>query len=105
MRKSGKLTQLNQLPALGEDPCYLSFDKTGKYLFVANYTSGNVAVFPIPPRRQTRRAHRTANDPGALGPNKERQEAPHAHWIEPSPDNRFVYRCGPRPRPNRQLQF
>ena len=30
--KSGKLTLLNQLPALGEDPCYLSFDKTGKYV-------------------------------------------------------------------------
>src|SRR6266481_993927 len=45
--KSAKLTQLNQVPALGEDPCYLSFDKTGKYLFVANYTSGNVVVFPI----------------------------------------------------------
>ena len=27
---SGKLTLLNQLPALVEDPCYLSFDKTGK---------------------------------------------------------------------------
>src|SRR4029077_18270933 len=43
--KSGKLAPLNQLPALGEDPCYLSFDKTGKYIFVANYTSGNVVVF------------------------------------------------------------
>jgi 6-phosphogluconolactonase len=30
-------------------------------------------------------------DSGALGPNKERQEAPHAHWIEPSAHNRFVY--------------
>src|SRR5437667_393309 len=47
--KSGKLTLLNQLPALGEDPCYLSFDKTGKYVFVANYSSGNVVVFPIGP--------------------------------------------------------
>src|SRR5881409_1469031 len=45
--KNGKLTLLNQMPALGEDPCYLSFDKTGKYLLVANYTSGNVVVFPI----------------------------------------------------------
>ena len=45
--QSGKLTLLNQLPALGEDPCYLTFDKTGKYVFIANYTSGNVAVFPI----------------------------------------------------------
>src|SRR5208283_70973 len=30
--KSAKLTQLNQLPALGQSPCHLSFDKTGKYL-------------------------------------------------------------------------
>src|SRR5260370_36396358 len=47
--KSAKLTLLNKLPAAGEDPCYLSFDKTGKFLFVANYTSGNVVVFPILP--------------------------------------------------------
>ena len=24
------------------------------------------------------------------GPNKERQEGPHAHWIGTSPDNRFA---------------
>src|SRR6266699_3640684 len=44
-KKSGKLELLNQLPSLGEDPCYLSFDKTGKYAFAANYTSGTIAVF------------------------------------------------------------
>src|SRR6516162_2141251 len=38
--QSAKLTELNQLPALGEDPCHLSIDKTGKFLFVANYSSG-----------------------------------------------------------------
>jgi len=30
-------------------------------------------------------------DGGVLGPNKERQEAPHAHWIEPSIDGHGVY--------------
>jgi len=44
---SGKLTLLNQIPSFGEDPCYLSFDKTGKYVLVANYSSGTIAVFPI----------------------------------------------------------
>jgi len=29
-------------------------------------------------------------DQGATGPNNERQEAPHPHWIETSPDNRFA---------------
>jgi len=42
---SGRLTLLNQMPSLGEDPCYLSFDKTGKYVLVANYSSGRLRFF------------------------------------------------------------
>ncbi len=89
--KNGKLTILNQLPSLGEDPCYLSFDKTGKYVLVANYSSGTIAVFPI--LADGRLGEHTAmlKDQGATGPNKERQEGPHAHWIEVSSDNRFVF--------------
>ena len=88
---TAKLTQLNQLSALGGDPCYLSFDKTGKFLFAANYSSGNVVVFPI--LADGKLGEHTANlkDAGALGPNKERQEGPHAHWVQASPDNRFVF--------------
>jgi len=86
----GKLTFLNQMPALGEDPCYLSFDKTGKFLLVANYTSGTVAVFPIQADGKLGEQTAVMKDQGTLGPNKERQEAPHAHWIQTSPDNRFA---------------
>jgi 6-phosphogluconolactonase len=88
--KSGKLTLLNQIPSLGEDPCYLSFDKTGKYLLVANYSSGTIAVFPILADGRLGEHTALVKDQGATGPNKERQEAPHAHWIETSPDNRFA---------------
>jgi 6-phosphogluconolactonase len=88
--QSGKLTQLNQLPALGEDPCYLSFDKTGKYLFVANYTSGNVVVFPILEDGKLGEHTALLTDAGAVGPNKQRQEGPHAHWVGLSPGNRIV---------------
>ena len=89
--KNGELTILNQLPSLGEDPCYLSFDKTGKYVLVANYSSGTIAVFPI--LADGRLGEHTAmlKDQGATGPNKERQEGPHAHWIEVSSDNRFAF--------------
>jgi len=89
--KSAKLTVLNQLPALGEDPCHLSFDKTGRYLFAANYTSGNVVVFPILPDGKLGGATANVRDEGTLGPNKERQEAPHSHWVQVSSDNRFVF--------------
>ena len=88
---TGKLTFLNQLSALGEDPCYLSFDRTGKYLLVANYTSGNVVVFPIGADGKLGAATANVHDEGQLGPNKERQDAPHAHWVEASAGNRFAY--------------
>src|SRR5437773_8849808 len=35
---TGKLSQLNEVASGGADPCYISFDKTGKYVLVANYT-------------------------------------------------------------------
>jgi len=89
--KSAKLTLLNKLPAAGEDPCHLSFDKTGKYLFAANYTSGNVVVFPLLPDGKLGEPTSVLKDTGTLGPNKERQEAPHAHWIEADRSNRRVY--------------
>jgi len=86
-----KLTQLNQLPALGQDPCHLSFDRTGKYLFAANYSSGNIAVFPILPDGRIGEHTAVVKNAGNLGPNKERQEAPHAHWVHVSPDNKYVF--------------
>lgn len=89
--KSAKLTLLNQLSAQGEDPCYLSFDKSGKYLFVANYTSGNVVTFPILPDGKLGAPTSVIKDAGTLGPNKERQDGPHAHWVQVSPDNRFLF--------------
>ncbi|HVO63893.1 MAG TPA: beta-propeller fold lactonase family protein, partial [Terriglobales bacterium] len=46
---SGKLTFLNQVSSHGAGPCYITLDKTGKYVLVANYDSGTVATFPILP--------------------------------------------------------
>jgi len=87
--KTGTLKFLNQVPTRGAGPCHLSLDKTGNYVLVANYDGGSIASFPV-------------HDDGALGtaagfvqhsgsgPDKERQEGPHAHWIGTSPDNRFA---------------
>jgi 6-phosphogluconolactonase len=81
---------LNQVPSGGADPCYVSFDQTGKYLMVANYTGGNVSVFPIAPDGRIGLASAFVQHSGS-GPNKERQEGPHAHYIATSADNRFAF--------------
>jgi 6-phosphogluconolactonase len=90
-RKTGKLRELNEVASRGADPCYISFDRTGKYLLVANYTGGTVAVFPVSSDGHIAEASSVVDDKGTLGPNKERQEHAHAHWIEASAHNRFAY--------------
>jgi len=86
---SGKLTLLNQVASRGGDPCYISLDKTGKYLMVANYAGGSVAVFPLLEDGRLGEASAFVQHTGH-GTNPERQEAPHAHSIDASPDNRFA---------------
>jgi len=90
-RESGKLRELDEVVSRGADPCYISFDRTGKYVLVANYTGGTVAVFPVSSDGHIREASSVEDDKGTLGPNKERQEHAHAHWIEASGRNRFAY--------------
>jgi len=88
--KSGKLVQLNQVASGGADPCYVSFDQSGKYLLVANYTGGSVSTFPIAADGHIGPAAAIVQHTGS-GPNKERQEGPHAHYSATSADNRFVF--------------
>jgi 6-phosphogluconolactonase len=88
-RATGKLTLLNQVASKGADPCYLTVDKTGKYVLVANYTGGNVAVFPVLEDGRLGEVSAFVQHSGH-GTNPQRQEGPHAHSIDLSPDNRFA---------------
>jgi 6-phosphogluconolactonase len=88
-RKTGKLTFLNEVPSRGADPCYVTLDKTGKYVLVANYGGGNVAAFPILKDGRLGEAAAFVQHTGR-GHDPERQEGPHAHEIELANDNRFA---------------
>ena len=87
--KSGKLTFLNRVESHGNGPCYARVDKTGKAVLVANYGSGTFAVLPIEPDGKLREASAFIQDEGK-GSNPQRQERPHAHSLNPSPDDRFA---------------
>jgi 6-phosphogluconolactonase len=88
-RNTGKLTLLNQVATRGAGPCHVSLDRKGKFVLVANYDGGSIAVFPVQADGSLGKESGFVQHTGS-GPNKERQEAPHAHWIGTSPDNRFV---------------
>ena len=88
--KSGTagLTRLNDQPSGGGAPCYVSVERSGRAVLVANYAGGSVALLPIEPNGALAPAHVVQHT--GKGPNAERQEAPHAHCIIPDPSNRFV---------------
>ena len=88
-RATGGLTLLNRVSSRGADPCHLSIDRSGKWLFVANYSGGSVAAFPVRDDGTLGEASAFFQHTGA-SVNKARQGAPHAHAAVVSPDNRFV---------------
>jgi len=86
---TGALKLLNQVPSGGTAPCYISIDKTGQFLFVANYGSGSVAIFRRNPDGSV--GERTAFwQHAGHSVNPARQAGPHAHFALVSPDNHYL---------------
>jgi 6-phosphogluconolactonase len=86
---TGKLTPLNTVQSKGAGPCFVSVDKTGKNVLVANCGSGSVAVLPIDAEGKLKEASSFIQHSGSSA-NPKRQAGPHAHSINLSPDNRFA---------------
>jgi 6-phosphogluconolactonase len=87
--KTGRLRQLNQVSSRGSGACHLVVDKTGNTLFVANYSSGSVAAFPVRKDGSLGEAIGFDQHSGSSADSR-RQRGPHAHCVALSPDNRFV---------------
>jgi 6-phosphogluconolactonase len=91
-RKTGTPKFLNQQPSFGGAPCYVTIDRTGRFILVANYVGGNVSVLSI--ERNGRLGSATDVDQhhgSSINPN--RQEGPHAHSIVLDRSNRYAYSC------------
>jgi 6-phosphogluconolactonase len=89
---TGALRLLNQQASKGGAPCYVTAADSGRFVLVANYTGGNVAVLPVRGDGSLGEAVDVEQDAGS-GPNRERQEAPHAHSVLLDRANRFAYSC------------
>ncbi len=88
-RSKGELHLLNNLPTGGDDPCYLETDASGKFLAVANYSGGSVAVFPLGKDGALSGSKQLIQHEGG-SVNPERQQGPHVHESVFSPDQKFL---------------
>lgn len=86
---SGELTLLNEVSSQGGGPCHISVDPTGTTVLVANYGGGNVASYRIQEDGSLSQAVSVGQHDGPSEATN-RQRAPHAHSIYPSPCGRFA---------------
>ena len=76
---SGGLTPLGEVDVEGQ-PCYLSTDRSGRFLLAAYYSDGLVTVHPI------------GDDGAAHGPPADRHETEmYAHWVATDRSNRYAF--------------
>jgi 6-phosphogluconolactonase len=88
-RDSGKLTLLNEAASGGTGPCFLSMDKAGKHLLVANYGGGSVSTFAVESDGKLGAACSKIQHEGS-SVNPDRQKEAHAHSINLDAANRFA---------------
>lgn len=84
-----KIEIINQQTSRGDAPCHLRLDATGRWLLVANYSTGNGAIYPIREDGSLGEMTDFIEHHGA-GPNPGRQEGPHVHSSILTPDNRYA---------------
>jgi len=88
-RSSEQLRDLGSVSSMGLGPCHLSLDASARWLFVANYRSGSIAVYPIRSDGTLGRAQQTVQQQDPLTSDGTIKSA-HAHEVVQSPDSRFV---------------
>ena len=83
------LVFMNNVETHGESSCHITTDPACRYLYCANYTSGNLNEFKLENGSFTGEG-RMITYSGKLGPNRRRQEHTHAHCVRFTPDYNYL---------------
>lgn len=84
------LTEINSRFSGGKDPCYVSTDKSGKWLFAGNYSSGSLGLFSINKNGSIDSIRQLIKHNGT-GPDTSRQRSAHVHSTVLSNDQQYLY--------------
>lgn len=85
---SGSLKFLNKQPTSGDHPCYVAVDRTGRWLFTANYTGGSLSAFPLLENGSIGVLAQLISFKGKGATS--RQEKPHVHTTVFTPDQKHL---------------
>jgi 6-phosphogluconolactonase len=87
--QNGTMQEINSQPSGGDDPCYVSADRSGKWVVAGNYSSGTLKAM------RTVDGHLQADDRVIrhvlTEKNPEPQDNPHVHATYFSKDSKYLY--------------
>jgi 6-phosphogluconolactonase (cycloisomerase 2 family) len=97
----GPLEPLNAVRSGGAGPTYVGIHPSGRFVLVANYLGGSVAVLPVLDDGRLGDATDVKTDKGKVGPTKATNapngsfalsghDRTHAHMVQADPSGRFV---------------
>jgi len=89
-KSNGTLRSLNQQSSGGADPCYITENKTGRWVFVANYSSGSLSALPVQKDGRLDTLTQLIQHIGS-GTIPDRQEKAHVHSTVFSPDQHYLF--------------
>jgi 6-phosphogluconolactonase len=84
------LRPLNAVPTGGGQSCHVAVDRSGHCLFSAQYGGGNISALPLAPDGKILSKSTVIRHSGS-GPNQDRQEGPHPHFVGTDPGNHFLF--------------
>lgn len=88
--QTGLLDHLNTQSSGGNGPAHLSLEPAGRFVVVANYSNGSIAVLPVGKDGRLEPVVQLIVLEGPLGPDKVEQAISHPHAINFSPDGGYV---------------
>jgi 6-phosphogluconolactonase len=88
--ETGELTLLNTAATGGRNGVSQAVDPSGKFLIVANYSSGNVGVLPVTPNGRLADAVQVVTLRGKPGPHPYEQTGSHPHQVVFDPSGKYV---------------
>ena len=87
---SGRVTVLNRQATNGRNGVRLAVDPTNRFVVLANYSSGTVAVLPINPDGSLGPLSDLPSLPGKPGPHRTEQASSHPHDVLFDPRGRYI---------------
>lgn len=88
--QTGQLSKINTVNCEGRNPVHLSVDPTNRFLAIANYATGAIALIPFGADGKLAAVADLQKLPGEPGPHRVEQASSHPHMIPFDPSGRHV---------------